>query len=53
LVEEFLASIGIRKTLTELVVTDEEKQKMVSHFLLGVLPFGTKEELTKIMMEAF
>jgi len=53
LVEEFLDKLGLKKTLTELGVTKEEKEKMASHFLLGVLPFGTKEELTKILKGAF
>jgi len=53
LIEGFLENIGLRKTLTELGVTDVEKEKMENHFLLGVLPFGTKEELTKILKGAF
>jgi alcohol dehydrogenase class IV len=53
LVEEFLEKLGLNKSLTELGVTDDEKDKMASHFLLGVLPFGTKEELTNILKGAF
>lgn len=53
LVEEFLEKLGLNKSLTELGVTDKEKDKMACHFLLGVLPFGTKEELTNILKGAF
>ncbi len=53
LVSGFIGRIGLDKTLTQLGVTDGEKEKMLSHFLLGVLPFGTKEELTAILQEAF
>lgn len=53
LVEDFLKTLGLNKSLTELGVTDEEKEKMANHFLLGVLPFGTKEELTNILKGAF
>ncbi|MCK5129136.1 MAG: iron-containing alcohol dehydrogenase [Clostridiales bacterium] len=52
-VEEFLKKLGLNKSLTELGVTEEEKEKMANHFLLGVLPFGTKEELTRILKESF
>lgn len=51
-IEQFLASIGLHKKLGEMGVTDEEKEKMVTHFVLGVLPFGTKEEMTEIMRAA-
>lgn len=53
LVENFLKSLGLNKGLTELGVTDNEKVKMLNHFLLGVLPFGTKEELYNILKGAF
>ncbi|MCD6322751.1 MAG: iron-containing alcohol dehydrogenase [Clostridiales bacterium] len=53
LVEKFLEKLGLNKSLTELGITDDEKEKMANHFLLGVLPFGTKEELTNILKEAF
>lgn len=53
LVDEFLTKIGLNKKLGELGVTKEEQEKMASHFLLGVLPFGTKEELTGILRGAF
>ncbi len=53
LIREFLKSVGIGQGLTELGITAEEKEKMVNHFLLGVLPFGTKEELTAVMEGAF
>ena len=52
-VEAFLVKIGLRRSLTELGVTPDEKEKMLSHFLLGVLPFGTPKELTAIMRGAF
>ena len=51
--EQFLDDIGLRKSLYSFGITEEEKEKMLSHFLLGVLPFGTKEELTNIMKGAF
>lgn len=53
LIEGFIESLGLNKSLTELGTTDDEKEKMSNHFLLGVLPFGTKEELTTILKEAF
>lgn len=53
LMEQFLDDIGLRKSLYSFGITEEEKEKMLSHFLLGVLPFGTKEELTNIMKGAF
>ncbi len=53
LIAEFLNEIGIGQGLTELGITAEEKEKMCNHFLLGVLPFGTKEELTAVMEGAF
>lgn len=53
LVKDFLLKIGLNKTLTELGVTCDEKDKMLSHFLLTVLPFATQDELTTIMREAF
>ncbi len=53
LMKKFLNEIGIGEGLTELGITAEEKEKMVNHFLLGVLPFGTKEELTAVMEGAF
>jgi len=53
LIESFLDELGLKKTLTQLGVTEEDKEKMVCHFLLGVLPFGTKDELTNILKGAF
>jgi len=53
LIGEFLSQLGLRKSLGELGTTLEEREKMSQHFLLGVLPFGTKEELTKILRESF
>ncbi|MEZ4509587.1 MAG: iron-containing alcohol dehydrogenase [Eubacteriales bacterium] len=53
LVERFLETIGLNHKLGALGVTQEEQDKMANHFLLGVLPFGTKEELTGIIREAF
>ena len=52
-IEGFLDQIGIKQTLTELGVSGEEKDQLKNHFLLSVLPFGTKEELTQIMTDAF
>lgn len=53
LIEAFLGRIGLNQKLGALGVTKEEQEKMANHFLLGVLPFGTKEELTRILTEAF
>lgn len=53
ILDKLLQDIGLDKKLGELGVTQEEKEKMCGHFLLGVLPFGTREELTAIMREAF
>jgi alcohol dehydrogenase class IV len=53
LIEDFLETIGLNKKLGELGVTKEEQETMANHFLLGVLPFGTKQELTDILREAF
>lgn len=53
LLEDFLISLDLNKSLTELGTTEEEREKMSQHFLLGVLPFGTKEELTSILKAAF
>ncbi|MDD2404983.1 MAG: iron-containing alcohol dehydrogenase [Sphaerochaetaceae bacterium] len=53
LIEDFLKTIGIYAKLSDLGVTEEERHLMVNHFLLGVLPFGTKKELTDILLEAF
>lgn len=53
LIETFLGWIGLNKKLSELGITAEEQEKMANHFLLGVLPFGTKDELTDILCEAF
>ena len=53
LIEAFLDRIGLNQKLGALGVKKEEQEKIANHFLLGVLPFGTKEELTGILMEAF
>lgn len=53
LLKDFIEVLGLNRSLTELGCTEEEKDKMSNHFLLGVLPFGTKEELTNILKEAF
>ena len=53
LIEGFLQKLGLNKSLTQLGITDSDKEKMTEHFLLGVLPFGTKEELTNILKGAF
>jgi len=53
IIERFIEQLGLNKTLTELKVTEEEKEKMSHHFLLGVLPFGTKAELTQILKASF
>lgn len=49
----FIRAIGLGQSLTELGVTPEEEAALTGHFLLGVLPFGTKDELTAIMRGAF
>ena len=53
LIEGFLQKLGLNKSLTQLGIPDSDKEKMTEHFLLGVLPFGTKEELTNILKGAF
>lgn len=53
LVEVFLTQLDLSKSLSELGTTLEEREKMSQHFLLGVLPFGTKDELTTILRESF
>ena len=49
----FIVSIGLGQSLTELGLNAEETDALCNHFLLGVLPFGTKDELTAIMRGAF
>lgn len=53
LIEAFLKTIGLDKKLGELGVTEQEMAEMEQHFVLGVLPFGTKDELTAILRGAF
>ncbi len=53
LVTDFIKKLGLNKSLTQLGTTEEEREKMSEHFLLGVLPFGSKEELTNILKESF
>ncbi len=52
-ITDFIHSIGMKTSLTDLGVSEEEKEKMKVHFLLGVLPFGSKDQLTDIMISAF
>ena len=51
--KQFIQSIGLGQSLTELGLNTEETDALCNHFLLGVLPFGTKDELTAIMRGAF
>lgn len=53
LVETFLHAIRLDQTLSQLGISKEEQEKLSGHFLLGVLPFGTREELTAVMRAAF
>ena len=51
--EEFLKSIGLYNTLSNLGVTEEQFTEMKGNFVFNVLPFAPKETLLSIMDAAY
>ncbi len=53
LITSFIKELNLDKSLSSLNVKEEDFEKMRNHFLLTVLPFGTKEELENIIVESY
>lgn len=52
-VKALLMSIGLYKTKADYGITNEQINKILSCPVLNMLPFGTKEELTEVLLKAF
>ena len=52
LVSEFLESINLRTRLSDYKMSDEDFNKILSHPVLGYLPFGSREYMEKILNES-
>ncbi len=53
LMDSFLSSIGLNKSLRELGVSKDELAEMQGNFVFNVLPFAPKETLLNILTEAY
>lgn len=52
LVSDFLLSINLRTRLSDYKMTEEDFDKILSHPVLGFLPFGPREYMEKILNES-
>ena len=53
LLAAFLKEIGLYRKLKEMGISEQEFEEVLASPILDFLPFGTREELERILKEAY